>query len=306
MDLSSQMILLTKVVESKSFSAAARSLNQTPSAVSKQIAQLEERVGVRLLNRSKHGLSLTQEGHAFYERCADIAARISEAETFAESINTTPQGMLSVVSTVAFAKAQLLRTLPGFLSRYPGVELSLELTDRPIDMASQGVDVAIRFSEQIDDTSVVARKLAPNRRVICAAPGYLERHGTPMAIRDLAGHNCLLLSTVSRWNDWRLVDADEGKPVLLSGNFVANSADGIYHAALAGLGIARLSEYLVGGDIKAGRLVRLLPEYTDESSDILAIYSERRNLPMKVRAFIDYLVSEFGPVPPWERDELAA
>ncbi|MDQ0326381.1 DNA-binding transcriptional LysR family regulator [Rhodopseudomonas julia] len=303
MELPSQMILFATVVESESFSAAARSLGLTPSAVSRQIGFLEDRLKVRLLNRSKHGLSLTEEGRAFYERCADLAARVSEAENLATAISGQPVGVLRVAATVAFAKAQLLPIMPEFMARYPELKVSLEVTDRPIDLAAEGIDVAIRFTEQVEDSFAVARKLARNRRVICAAPAYLKRAGTPTTRQDLAHHNCLRLSTVTRWNDWHLEGAEGTDPVPLTGNFEANSADAIYHATLSGLGIARLSTYLVGEDIKAGRLVRLLPDYADDGSDILALYSEKRNLSPRVRAFIDYLSAHFGSVPPWEREE---
>lgn len=302
MELPSQMVLFAKVVENGSFSAAARSMGQTPSAVSKQIGRLENRLGVRLLNRARQGITLTDEGRAFYERCAEVAANISEAEAMVVSMTAHPQGELRVAATVAFAKAHLLPILPAFLERNPDLRLSLEVTDRSVDIVEERIDVAIRFSEQIDDQDVVARKLAPNRRVICAAPAYLERFGTPETPEDLSRHNCLRLSTVARWNDWHFGDPEEKGTVRLDGNFEANSADAIYHATLAGLGVARLSTYLVGGDICAGRLVRLLPDYVDESSDIVAIYADRRNLAPKIRAFVDYLVDWFGTTPPWERE----
>lgn len=303
MELSSQMILFTKVVEAGSFSAAARAVGHSPSAVSRQIGHLEDRLGVRLLHRSKQGLSLTEEGHAFHERCVEVAARISEAETFAASMGDHPQGLLRVVSTVAFAKSQLVPLLPRFLDEHPEVRLSLDLTDRPVNFAGDNIDVAIRFTEQIDDDSLIARRLAHNRRIIVAAPAYVERFGVPETPAELARHNCLRLSTVDRWNDWRLYDAGGGGPVSLGGNFEANSADGVYHATRAGLGIARLSTYLVSDDLREGRLVRLLPDYSDEGADIFAVYSEKRNLAPKVRAFIDFLVGHFGTVPPWERQQ---
>jgi len=301
MELSSQMVLFAKVVESESFSAAARALGQSPSAVSRQIGHLEDRLGVRLLNRSKHGLSLTAEGRSFHARCADVAARVADAELFASQMTDHPRGVLRVISTVAFAKAQLLPLMPDFLAEYPDVRVSLELTDRKVDLAAEAVDMAIRFTEQIDDASVIARRLAGNRRVICAAPSYLERFGTPETAADLADHNCLRLSTVAQWNDWHLSGADD-EFAQIAGNFEANSADAIYHAALAGVGIARLSTYLVGDDIRSGRLIRLLPDQPSEGSELFAIYSAKRNLSPKVRVFIDFLVERFGPVPPWERN----
>ena len=301
MELSSQMLLFAKVVENGSFSAAARALDQTPSAVSKQIGNLEDRLGVRLVTRKRQGISLTEEGRAFYERCSELAENISDAEKMVVSMGAHPRGELRVASTVAFAKAHVLPILPALLEQNPDLRLSLELTDRRVDLAEEGIDVAIRFSEQIDDPAVMARKLARNRRVICAAPAYLERFGVPETPDDLSRHNCLRLSTVASWNEWDFGEAEGQEPVRLDGNFEANSADAIYHATLAGIGIARLSTYLVGPDLCAGRLVRLLPDYVDETSDIVAIYSDRRNLSPKIRLFIDHLVESFGTSPPWER-----
>ncbi len=302
MELPSQMVLFANVVKSGSFSAAARSMDHTPSAVSKQIGRLEDRLGVRLLNRSRQGISLTYEGRAFYEHCATVALDISDAEAMVVSMGEHPQGELRVAATVAFAKVHILPILPEFLERNPDLRLHLELTDRSIDLAEESIDIAIRFSEQIHDPAVVARKLARNRRVICASPAYLERFGTPQTPEDLSGHNCLRLSTIARWNEWDFGDDHDKEAVQLTGNFEANSADAIFHATLAGMGVARLSTYLVGPDLCTGRLVRILPDYVDETSDIVAIYGDRRNLSPKVRAFIDYLVACYGSIPPWERD----
>lgn len=300
MDLPSQMILFVRVVESGSFSAAARTLNQTPSAISRQIGLLEDRIGVRLLTRSQHGITLTEEGRAFHERCLVIAQDIAETETLVTEMNGPPRGTLRVAATVAFGKAQLLPILPDFLDRNPGLRVSLELTDRPVDLAAGEIDVAIRFSEQVDSGDAIVRKLASNQRIICAAPSYLQRCGMPLTVADLARHNCLRLTTVSRWNEWDL----GGEPMPpLSGSFEANSADAIYHATLAGMGISRLSTYLVGDDLSAGRLVRVLPDYVQEGSNIVALYADRRHLAPKVRAFLDYLVTSFGTSPPWERVE---
>lgn len=301
MDLPSQMILFAQVVHAGSFSAAARALGHTPSAVSRQIGNLEDRVGVRLLNRSNNGLVVTEEGQAFLKRCVELSDRVFEAENFADSMNDHPKGRLNLISTVAFGKSQLLPIIPAFLSRYPDVSVSLELTDRKIDLTEENVDLAIRFSEQVDNDTVIAKKLASNRRLICAAPRYLERSGHPLRFADLESHNCLKLSTVESWNDWRLKDTLTDSTVTLQGNFEVNSADGIYHAALAGVGIARLSAYLINDDILRGRLVQLFPEYEDNSSSILATYTQKKNLSHKTRAFIDHMVDVFGTVPPWER-----
>lgn len=296
-----QLILFARAVDEGSFSAAARALDLTPSAVSKQVRRLEDRLGVRLLTRSTRHLRLTPEGHAIYARCRGVAHAVEEAESLAATLSGNVSGTLHVVSTVAFGKSQLLPLLPQFLRAHPQLHLKLELSDRYLDSATEAFDAAIRFTEQMSDTSVVARKIAENRRIICAAPVYLNSYGVPRKAEELDGHNCLRLSTTESWNDWELADGDSTRKVQVSGNFEANSADAVYHAALSGLGLARLSTYLVAEDIREGRLVHVLPEYTQEFAEILAIYPDRRHLAPKVRAFIDFLVERFLPVAPWER-----
>lgn len=302
MELSSQMILFAHVVEGGSFSAAARAMNHSPSAVSKQIGALEDRLGLRLLNRTQQGIGLTEEGRVFYNRCAEVAATVSETQELLESMAENPRGVLRVTATVAFGKAQILPILPAFLETVPDLKVNLELTDRDTDLFSEDVDVTIRFSEQIENTSVIARKLAPNRRVLVASPSYIERFGMPETPEDLMKHNCLRLSTVEKWNQWRFGKGENARNVPVSGNFEANSADAVYHAALAGMGVARLSTYLVGRDIAEGRLLRVLPDYTHTASAIYALFPERRNMTPKIRAFLDFLSAHFGKVPPWERE----
>lgn len=303
MDLPGLIVLFARVVDAGSFSAASRELNQSPSAVSKQIAHLEDRVGVRLLIRSKHGVSLTDDGHAFYERCAEIRRSIAAAEDLVMSFGDHPKGQLRIAGTVAFGKAQILPALHGFMVENPDVQVSVDFSDRKLDFSADQIDVAIQFTEQIEDQSLVARKIAHNRRVICASPAYLNREGTPKTAEDLQTHNCLQLSTVSKFNDWDIMEfKDQG--LTLRSDFEANSADSLYHATLAGLGVARLSTYLIGNDLRTGRLVRILPKYEDNGSDIYAVYSARRNLAPKVRAFIDHLVNTFSPVPPWEKEPI--
>jgi len=304
MDISNLMQVFVRTVDQGSFSAAARTLGLSPSAVSRQIGGLEDHLGVRLLNRTSRHVTLTEEGKAFYGRCARIAAEIDEVQELVSGMSQKVQGTLRVTATVAFAKSRLLPLFPEFLKRYPDLTLHLELSDRPVDLVAEGIDVAIRFTEQVDDDSVVARRLAPNRRVVVAAPAYLNRHGTPDTPEDLLAHNCLRLYSVPRWNDWEFEEDVRTRTLEVRGNFEANSADAVYHAALAGLGIARLSLYLVCDDLRAGRLVRLLPEYTHDKADLIAVFPHRRNLSPKVRAFVDFLVEQLGEVPAWECDEV--
>lgn len=306
MELSSQMVLFAHVVEQGSFSGAARELHHSPSAVSKQIAALEDRLGLRLLTRTQQGITLTEEGRVFYDRCADVSRTVHETESLFESMASHPRGALRVNATVAFGKSQLLPLLPEFLAEYPEIDLSLELTDRSTDLFADELDIAIRFSEQIDNPALIARKLTTNKRVFVASPDYLAAHGTPQKPEDLAEHNCLRLSTVQAWNEWRFGTNGDEVRVPVSGNFQANSADAVYHAALSGMGVARLSTYLVNGDLASGRLVRVLPGHIQVDSAIYAVYPERRNLAPKIRAFLDFLTDHFGKTPPWERAKPAA
>lgn len=296
MEFANLLMVFVRAVEHGGFSAAAWSMGLSPSAVSKRVSGLEDRLGVRLLNRSTRRITLTDEGRVFYERARRIAADVAEAEETVVSMGSRVRGTLRVTASVAMAKAHLLPLFPEFLKRYPELHLVLELTDRPVDLADDGVDVAIRFTEQIVDTSVVARKLLTNRRVVCASRAYLDANGVPQSPEDLLDHNCLRLWTVTSWNEWEFQGPGGVRTLRVDGNFEANSADAVYHAALAGLGIARLSTYLVGDDLRSGRLVQLLPEHVHQKADILAVYPDRRNLAPKARAFIDFLAERLAPL----------
>ncbi|PWG62591.1 LysR family transcriptional regulator [Spiribacter halobius] len=303
MDRAAEMHMFVRAVDKGSFSAAARDLDLTPSAVSKQIRRLEDRLGVRLFNRTTRRVSLTEAGHAYYERCARILQEIEEAEEAVTALNENPRGTLRVAATVAFGRVEVLPRINEFLERYPELNVEFELTDRHVDLIEEGIDVAIQWREQMEDPSLIARRLCVNRRIICAAPSYIERHGKPASPEELLEHNCLTLYEVSQFNDWAFEDAEHGYRVLhVGGNFRANTADALYEAALSGAGLARLSTWLVMPAIRAGRLVPVLPQYPHESSAYFVLYPHRRHLSRKVRAFVDFLVEVFTPIPPWERE----
>lgn len=301
MDLANQMILFAKVVDNHGFSAAAREMGLTPSAISGQISHLEDRLGIRLLNRSTRRVSLTDVGRTFYIRCAEVARNVVDAEELVRALVDHPQGRLRVASTVAFAKAQLMPLMPEFIALNPDVKLSFELTDRFVDLVGEEIDVAIRFTEQLNDQSAIARKLAPNKRVFVASPAYLREFGAPKTPKDLVNFNCLQLLTVRAFNLWHFENGTSDSEIKIEGNFDANSADAVYHAALSGIGIAKLSTYLVNDALADGRLEQVLPDFWDATSDILAVYSNKRNLSPNVRALVDYLADKLGPIPPWER-----
>jgi len=293
LDVSSQMLIFVKVVEMGSFSAVSRNSKQTPSAVSKQIGNLENHVGYRLLHRTKNGVSLTVEGREYYEKCRLVADRFNEAEEHISTLKSHPSGVLRVASSVAFGKAQLIPVLPEFLELHPDISVSLELTDRAIDLEEESYDVAINFAGQRIKSNFIARKIMENERILCASPEFIERHGMPRSFDDLARFNCLRTSNAAGRNAWE-ADCD-GTPykVDATGNFEGNSAHAVFIAALAGLGIARLSIYLVEQQIASGELVRLFPEYTQKHADVAVVFADKRNLAPKIRAFVDYLADRF-------------
>lgn len=307
MDKTTEMTIFVQAVKTGSFSAAARALDLTPSAVSKQIRRLEARLQIRLFHRTTRRINLTEAGQAYYERSAQILRDIEDAEDAASSLSDEPRGTLRVAATVSFGRVEVLPRINEFMARYPQLNVEVELTDRHVDLIDESIDVAIQWREQMDDPNIVARRLCVNKRIICAAPGYLDRFGTPARPEQLLEHNCLTLSALDEFNDWAFEDAEHGERVLhVNGNFRANTADGLYEAVRSGVGLARLSTWLVFPDIRAGRLVPVLPEYPHEFSAFYILYPHRSYLSRKARAFVDFLVETFTPEPPWEQGDLSA
>lgn len=302
MDRSTQMEVFVRVAEEGGFSAAARSLKLTPSAVSKLIGRLEDRLGVRLFHRTTRSLSLTEEGRAFKQRSVEILNEIEQAEAAVSALHDHVTGTLRITATVAFTRVHVLPLLPEFMSMYPDLRVELELSDRPVDLINDGFDVGLRLQEHMEDESLVARRLAINRRVICATPEYLKKHGIPKTPDDLLEHNCLVHSSLSAFNDWEFESEEGVRTLRPKGNFEANSAYALYEAVLAGIGVARLATFVIQPDLKAGRLKPVLTDYEHEKSSILIVYPHRRHLSSKVRVFVDFMVSRFTPVPPWELD----
>jgi len=296
-DMSSQMLLFVTVVEQGSISAAARVVGQTPSAVSKQIAQLEDQVRHRLLHRTRTGVSPTQEGLAFFQKCSAMAEKYNEAESLILNFDGTPRGTLKVASSVAFGKSQLIPALPEFMDAHPEVQLSLELTDRDIDLQAEGFDATICFAESHKSPEIMTRRIMHSRRVLCAAPSYLERKGVPRAFADLDRHNCLRIAGNDARNLWGLGKADESRHFTAEGSFEGNSTDVVFRAALAGIGIARLPCYLADARFLSGELVHVIPEYSPPGTDIAVMFADKRNLAPKIRAFVDFLTRRFRRAP---------
>ena len=299
MDKPSEMSVFVEVARRGSFSAAARGLKLSPSAVSKLITRMEERLGSRLFNRTTRKLSLTEGGEQYFGRCTAILDDIEAAEAQLQGFQNEPRGVLRVSCSPGFAWFQLMPLLPHFLSRHPELQVELQMTGEQVDLLSDDIDVAIRLGK-LQDSSLVARKLGESRRIVCASPDYLEARGTPTKPADLAGHNCLTISTGGDFNEWLFTRGKRQQRVPVSGNLVSNVAETLLQMAVQGLGIINLAEFIVGRDLQHGRLVPLLQGYASEVQQIHAVYPHRQHLPAKVRVFVDFLLSRFTPVPPWE------
>ena len=295
------MAVFAKVVESRGFSAAARQLGLTKSAVSKQVTRLETSLGARLLNRTTRALSLTEAGSAVYEHCARMVAAAEEAELAVHRLAAAPRGLLRVTASVTFGRLHVAPAIGDFLAAYPEVEVQLMLTDRMVDLADEGFDLAIRIADRLGD-NLVARRLAPVRFVVSAAPDYLARHGTPRKPADLAQHNCLVFSQEGLGDSWRFQSRDGSERIRVAGRYQVNSSEATRDSMLAGMGIAMAPIFTVGPDIRAGRLKVVLPRYRVVApyDAVHAVYLPNRHLLPKMRAFIDCLVERFAGKPYWE------
>jgi DNA-binding transcriptional LysR family regulator len=297
-----RMAIFARVVEEKSFSAAARRLNLSKSLVSKHITQLEKSIGSRLLNRTTRALSLTEAGSIFYEHCARIIEELEEAKLAVTRIQSEPRGILRVSAPVAFGRLHIASALPEFLAAHPELRIDMVTTDRFVDLAEEGYDVVVRIVGE-PTSNVVARKLAPVNRRICATPEYFERHGVPQTPQDLERHNCLTYTYFNPQDPWRLRGPDGDISVRASGDLHVNDDDALSEAVLRGLGIALLPTFIIGKALQTGRLRSVLSDYVPLERHIYAIYLPNRHLSAKVRAFIDYFLQRIGPEPYWDRAE---
>lgn len=297
MGVPSDMMAFVRAVELGGFSIAAREMGLTPSAISKLVTRLEDRLGVRLLNRTTRRLALTPEGEAYFHRSQRILADIGEAENEVARFRAQPKGLLRINVGSAFGIHQLVPALPEFLARNPEMQVELTLTDRVVDLIEEGADLGIRLGTLID-SSLVARKICDVERVVCAAPAYLRKHGTPRKAQDLLGHNCLSMAHAPALRRWPFEARDGVKHLEVSGNATASSADALLQLALLGLGVIRLSDVIVGGAIGDGRLVALLEDvHHREPLPLHAVYPQGRHRSPRVAAMVDFLVERFSMAP---------
>jgi DNA-binding transcriptional LysR family regulator len=295
-----EFVTFARIVEAGSFSAGAEKLGISKALATKHVADLEQVLGVKLMHRTTRKLGLTVAGKLFYERCRQLLSQAESAVHDLEQLRAAPGGHIKVSSAIAFGRLHLVRLTARFLALYPGISIELHLTDRFADLITSGEDVVIRTAEEPRLQSLVARPLAPWRWILCAAPAYLEERGTPQSPRELAEHNCILYST-NLDGCWKFSGSDGELAVNVRGNFKANSADGVLQAALQGLGIAAIPTMAAAEEVWAGRLVRLLPGYRMPEGMLYASYLPNPTMPQCVQTFVQYLTSELGDEPYWDR-----
>ncbi|MEY5097938.1 MAG: hypothetical protein RJA36_657 [Pseudomonadota bacterium] len=285
----SDLLFFSALVKFGSLSAAAREFDVTPSAASKWLAQLEQRLGVRLIHRTTRRLSLTSEGEVYLAEGRRILAEIDDLEQAVSSSRSAPKGVLKVNASLGFGRSFIAPVLSRFEREYPGLEVQLLLTDRPMNLAEDAIDVAIRFGEP-PDARVVARKIAANRRRIFASPLYLKEHGRPVTPHDLTRHNCLILrQDDSAYGLWRFSKGRDAQTIKVRGSMSSNDGEVVLNWALDGHGILMRSEWDAVRYLRSGRLEVLLEDYELPPADIYAVYSQKQNLAAKIRVFIEFL-----------------
>jgi DNA-binding transcriptional LysR family regulator len=289
------------VVGAGSFSAAAGEMQVSQALVTKQIQELETWLGARLLNRTTRRFSLTEVGTGFYERAARILEAVEEAKNAAGALQMVPRGRLRINAPVSFGLLHLAPAVTEFLKRFPDVSVELLVNDRLVDLLEGEFDVGVRIG-RLRDSSLIARRIAPIRLAVCAAPDYLARHGVPKVPDDLAKHHCLEYTYFESRGEWRLLNPKGDEIVVpVSGPYLANNGDVLRTTAIAGGGIILLPTFIVGDDLRAGRLVRLLPDYPPPDQALHLLYPPGRHLSAKVRSFVDFMVARFGGEPAWDR-----
>jgi DNA-binding transcriptional LysR family regulator len=276
-----------------SLAAAARAIDLTPPAATRRLALLESRLGVRLVNRTTRSISLTSEGETYLEHATRILAEVREMEEVVSQGRATPRGLLRVNATLGFGRTAIAPLVSAFAVRYPDVKVLVEVTDKPIDLVDSGFDLAIRFGT-LPDKRLNARRILSNRRFLCASPAYLERHGTPATLADLASHRCI----IHRQNDdaygiWRFIHHQHSEVIKVHGMLSSNDGDIVLGWALDGHGILIRSEWDLAKYLDSGRLRVVLPEFALPAADLYVYYPDRRNLPLRARVFIDFLAEHF-------------
>ena len=291
------MAFFSLLVRAGSFSAAAREQGVTTPAVSKRLAQMEARLGVQLLHRTTRRIGLTPEGDIYLAHARRILADIDDMEQLLSSSLAAPKGLLRVNATLGFGRSHIAPLISDFARRYPEVQVQLQLTVNPPPLSEDAFDVCIRFGEP-PDARVIAKRIAANRRLICAAPAYLARHGTPQVPNDLTQHNCIgIRQGDEAYGIWRLTSGKRTETVKVRGSLSTNDGEIAVNWALAGHGILMRAEWDIAKYLRSGRLRQVLENWQTPAADIHAVYPQRLQTAARVRAFVDFVVAELAPLP---------
>lgn len=293
------MMIFAQVVQSGSFSQAADALGMSKSSVSKKVSFLEDRLGVRLLNRTTRKLSLTEVGRIFYERCERIMTEAEEAELAITHLQDEPRGHLRISAPMSFGIDHLGGPIAEFMAMYPDLSIDVSLNDRFVDIVEEGFDLAIRIG-RLSDSSLIAKKIAESRLIVTASPDYWAENGTPKHPKDLADHRCIRYTLSRNSGNWFFKEEGQPLTVQIEGQIQVNNGDVARELAVAGAGITSAPAFILGCSVQRGLLVPALVEYEDDPLNVYAVYPHNRHLSAKVRVFVDFLKSKFGHNPPWE------
>ncbi len=288
------------VVECGSFSLAGQKLGTSKSAVSKRISQLENNLGVRLLHRTTRRLNLTEAGEQYYDYARKAFATAREGEDAMTHLQGQPQGSLSINVPMSFGRLHIAPLISAFLAENPNIQMNMVMDDKMVDLVEGGFDVAVRIGH-LPDSSLIVRRLAPCRSVLCASPDYLAKFGVPKTPADLLNHNCLFYSYFRGGTEWIFEGPAGPVKVQPRGNYRVNNSDALREALIAGLGICQMPTFIVGPDLASGSLRPLLEDYALPLHSVYAVFPERKHLPAKVRAFLDFVIQHLGgETPHWD------
>lgn len=289
-------------VETGSFTAAAARIGLSKSAVGKNVARLEERLGVRLLNRTTRSLGLTVEGDTYYKSCIKVLAELGSVEAMLTSRRQEASGLLRVSLPISFGRQWVMPVLLDLAARHPALHLNVSFTDRHVDLVEEGIDLVVRLGDPGDFAGLVGRKIAVQRSVLCASPGYLGRRGCPRTPDDLASHDCIAFARDGRPLPWLLTnEAGQTISVRVKARHTISHGDALREAVLAGAGLANLATWLVVDDLRAGSLEMVLTSAGADDLPIHVLWPRSRDLALKIRVVVDELVKCFLPIPPWDR-----
>jgi DNA-binding transcriptional LysR family regulator len=300
MDQFKQISTFVDVAAKGSLSAAARVEGIAPAMIGRRLDALEERLGVKLLQRTTRKIALTNEGLAFLDDCQRILAELENAESAVSERSARASGHLLISAPAGFGRQHVAPLLPSFLAEHRDVSVTLNLNDRVVDLIGEGIDVAIRIAD-LSDSNLIGVKLADNKRVVAASPAYIKRHGAPRSLDELAKHNCLAISSEGSQRGWTFRQNGKNVTLKVTGNMVCNDGAVLHEWALAGKGLAWRSMWEVGTAIESGKLLTVLDEFAAPGNDIYAVFAQRRHLPLRIRAFVDFLRHAYAQPEYWRK-----